>query len=409
MNGISLRALYSEVLSSIEDDVHAKAAVGPDFLQDASWRDEFPTKAFHRAEQLLQERHVCEISPNTDLIDMVQTACRQLREPKATSLAARWFDAETPSGGDVELDTAIISMDPVWIAGVAASAAVLVVVWTLRKGRSIRLPRLNQEPKPSPDFVAIHTLTKDQGDVADVARELVETANEPWSWKLYDALSSLDSLSKSRLLARLVERGLCEVSTIKPVNGCRFDPATMSVQPGPTSEDVWIVHRVKSWGYRIDDCVVQAAEVSTSTIDAWILLDTHCAIGRFLDERQNADSLLPGGYDGRFRWRAAWGIIYPEDLRDQFDEKSLNTWRCRMINELNCAYEGDPERQLVVTAHTGDVFEPSTMEARGEVLRGDAVVETVLERDEFPQHGLACPGGSPLLLAIVKAKAAIDT
>ena len=360
--------------------------------------------ARRHAVKLPEIRHFSAASDNSSLADMASTTCVEWGATDAAPLASRWFEGGTPSDGDVKMDTGELAL----LVGTATAAIILAILWALRGGRPVRVRRRKVELAPSSDFAAIREVASGQDEVAAVAQRLVAAAKEPWRWEIADVLahSSLDQSSLRTLCARLSALGLCNVSPIDPAVGSRFETATMSAPVNPSPEDVWIVADVRNSGYRVGAGAALKAQTEISTIDAWVLLDERCPVGRVLGSR--AEDLLPGGRDGRRRWRATWGVTYPNELRDMFDEASLQAWRARVIAHMSPAYEGRPGRQLVLTGQAGAVFERSTMEADFDVPRGDAVVAAVVERDGIPQHGLACPGGSPLLLAVVRAMPEID-
>lgn len=185
------------------------------------------------------------------------------------------------------------------------------------------------------------------------------------------------------------------VDTIRPAPGERFSPSTMTAHTKTGEDDVWVVADVIAPGFRVGKQVAVKAEVQICTIDYWVLFDESCEVARVLKAR--ASDFVPGGTS----WRATWGLTHPEDLRELLGEPALDRWRARMIANLNPAYAGQPDRQLALTGQEGAAFEESTMQADGEVPAGDSTVTGIVARNGIPQHGLACPGGSPLLLAVV--------
>jgi hypothetical protein len=190
------------------------------------------------------------------------------------------------------------------------------------------------------------------------------------------------------------------VKSIAPAIGERFDHLTMSTAGEPSDDDVWVVTEVAAPGFIVRGRTLDMAQVAVATLDSRVLLDEACPVGRLLSDR--ADELIPGGKAGAPTWRATWGLSHPEDLRELLGEEQLDTWRQRMMRELNGAYEENGQRQLALTGQAGAIFEPSTMDVEGALPVGDAVVREVVAQDGVAQHGLACPGGSPLLLAVVR-------
>ena len=74
-----------------------------------------------------------------------------------------------------------------------------------------------------------------------------------------------------------------------------------------------------------------------------------------------------------------------------------------MIHELNPYYIGREKRQLILTGSPGEPLDTWVDTDDGKRPIGDATVGEVVMRDGVPQYGLACPGGSPLLRAVVRA------
>jgi hypothetical protein len=183
----------------------------------------------------------------------------------------------------------------------------------------------------------------------------------------------------------------------------------MTTTARTTDEDCWVVAAEPSAdhsGFSVDGRVVMPAQVEVCTVDWWVLSNPECPVGRAVAE--GSEDLIAGGSQGAPGWRASWGLSHPEDLRGRicFDEQTLDVWRKRMATDLNKHYLKRPDRCLAITGAVGDVFETSTMESPDSQPVGDAVVVEVVKRDGVRQHGLACPGGSPLLLAVVNTRPA---
>ena len=139
-----------------------------------------------------------------------------------------------------------------------------------------------------------------------------------------------------------------------------------------------------------------------TSLDYRVLTDPACPVGRAIGER--SDELVSGSKTVSSVWRATWGLMYPEDLREIFDETVLDGFRRRLIAELNPHYRDRPERQLQLIGSPGEPFDSSMETEDGRSPVGDAVVTEVVLRDGVPQYGLACPGGSSLLLAVVRTR-----
>ena len=328
--------------------------------------------------------------------EVARELCMALGEPAAASAVTAWFDNRAPDEGDAVVDMGSLS----WVIGVAAAVAVAAFVLLVRRGRDV--PVRSKRLTPSRDFALILDVAKEDGAAADAARLLQSQATEPWRWNLVDRVSGLEEAARRDLLLRLAERSDSHVETIQPEPGARFDPRTMSTADDLNEDDIWVVTEALKPGFTVGGRTLDPARVEVATLDSHVLLDGSCPVGRLLNER--ADELVPGGRDGAATWRATWGLSHPEDLRELLAETLLDQWRTRMIDGLNEAYRGETARQLVLTGEKGAVFEPSTMDVEGDPPVGDAIVEDLVARDGVPQHGLACPGGSPLLLAVVSVR-----
>ncbi len=346
---------------------------------------------------------VAEIDEGLDACSVAGAICAAWREPRARSLAVAWLSDE-----DFD-EEVVMNMDAKTIAilvGVAAAAAVLAVVWVLRRGRSVRLPA-RTDISPSDDFVSLRRVADARGQGAEVASRLIADAKEPWNWSLAPELSSLSAQEKHRLLAGFVAIGASDVQVVRPKAGEAFNARTMRPVARITDDDCWVVAGEPSddhVGFAIAGRVVVTAQVDVCTADWWVLSQRDCPVGRAVAD--GADDLIAGGRDGAAGWRAPWGLTHPEDLRGRlgFDEPTLEAWRARMASGIKKYYVKRPDRCLAITGMVGEGFETSTMEDPHGPPVGDAVVVDVVLRDGIPQHGLACPGGSPLLLAVVSTK-----
>ena len=133
-----------------------------------------------------------------------------------------------------------------------------------------------------------------------------------------------------------------------------------------------------------------------NTLDYQVLTD--CPVGRACLSNELVHPRLAD------KWRAQFGLTNGEDLREIFDEPCLEAWRQRMIAEINPHYRDLPERQLQLIGSPGEPFDSSMETEDGRSPVGDAVVTEVVLRDGVPQYDLACPGGSSLLLAVVRTR-----
>jgi len=331
--------------------------------------------------------------------------CRgALNEPEAIPLAEAWFSGKPIEEGDGGMDWSKIA----WFVGAAAAAVVVAIKLWVRRGGKVEGAHLDRPLEPSADFRLLLDLSLEQGEAGPAARKIRDQVNEPWNWRLKEELKSLGCEENRRLLlSRFAAIDSSDVQRMEPEADLAFDPATMEGDPAASAgtDDVWVVAETTAPGFKIGAEVVEKASVRVATWDSRVLLDDRCPVGRVLLEQ--VEELIPGGGHGCDGWRATWGLSHPEDLRTHFGEAELDTWRNRMVRELNAAYAELRERRLLLTGQEGALFEPSTMEAGDDAPVGDAIVERVVNRDGVPQHGLACPGGSPLLLAVVKVKPSV--
>ncbi len=333
--------------------------------------------------------------------ELAAEICLRWKHPKSAPLARAWL---AESKLDVETLMDMDGRTLALIVGVAAAAAVLALVIVVRRGRSVSIAR--HELAPSPDFRALVIVAEGEGEAAAIATRIQSEVAEPWSWRLTDGLRGLSPAAKRSLLSALAERDLCEVSAFAPKAGEDFDASRMSPAVPLNADDLWVVASNTPddrRGYRIADRVEVLAEVEVCTADWWVLSRAGCTVGEAIIER--ADNLIAGGRAKAASWRAPWGFTFPEDLRG-IPETVLDGWRQRLIAELNPRYRDRPERQLVLVGSPGEPFESSMETEDGRSPVGDAVVSEVVLRDGVPQYGLACPGGSPLLLAVVRTRPA---
>lgn len=342
--------------------------------------------------------------PKEDELAAIAAAiCAEWGQPRAGKLAAAWFNGKNADvEGLMNSDERTIAM----LVGIAAAAAVLAVVYLVRRGRTARVPPRN-ELAPSSDFQALCSVAAGEGDAARVAAAVRDSVAEPWSWAARDGVSKLEIDDRRTLLEAFAINSACGVARIRPTKGDAFDAQRMVTNVKTTKDDHWVVAAevpAGRCGFQLGGRLEIPASVDVCTVDWWLLSSSSCPVGRAIGER--SEDLVAGGKTGSAGWRAPWGLAHPEDLRELFDEHSLDAWRKRLVAELNPYYRGRPERCLSIIGAPGDVFESSIMEPAGTVPVGDAVVEDVVQRQGERQSGLACPGGSPLLLAIVRTTAA---
>ncbi|GEM_PF-4830376 len=335
-----------------------------------------------------------------DVYSATIAICARWKEPKAQALASAWLTDET-------FDEEVVmnpDMKPVSVlVGIAAAAIVLAIVLIVRRGRRVRLPYL-PVIEPSISFQELLRVAESPGLGAEVARELAAKTEEPWNWFLQSALGSLAAADKRHLLEGFIATGGGNVVAVRPNAGQAYDADSMSTTMHITTEDCWVIDTeptAEEIGFSVDGRIEIPAQVKICTIDWWVLSRPECPVGSAVLEC--IDDLIPGGIEGAAGWRASWGFSHPEDLRGRMriDETALERWRLRMVSSLNKHYEEHPERCLTITGSVGEAFELSTMESQNSQPIGDAVVVEVVERDGVAQHGLTCPGGSPLLLAVV--------
>ena len=355
--------------------------------------------AANRQAQTIQEKAIASAASLTEFKsprDLARELCVLLEAQAAEPLVMAWFDNSALDEGDAVVDMGNLG----WVIGVAAAVVVAVVVVLVRLGRSVHAPHVSESP--SRDFDLIREVAEEDGPGAAAAQMLKEQATEPWRWDLVDGVSCLEEAARRALLLRLAEQIDSGVETVEPNAGGRFDPQTMSTVDDLSQDDIWVVTEMFEPGFTLRSRTLAPARVGVATLDSCVLLDDSCPVGRLLKER--ADELIPGGSDSAATWRATWGLSHPEDLRNLLDEAVLDGWRKRMIAELNDGYPGEKARQLVLTGEKGGLFERSAMDVEGDPPAGDAIVEALVDRDGVPQHGLACPEGSPLLLAVVRTR-----
>lgn len=354
------------------------------------------------------ERSVGEIDERLDVDSTASNICLSWNEPHAVPFAKAWL-----SDHDI-VEEEVMRFDMMTVAisiGVAATAAVLAIAWVVRRGRKVKVNLRPQKKEigPSDDFKSLLRVAKGKGLGAEVAAKLVREAEDPWSWSLEKGIEKLTRDDKHEFLNASLALGVKSVEPICPQVGETFNARTMTPAIKLTDDDCWVVANELTGahvGFSIDKQVVVKAQVEVCTADWWVLSRPDCPVGRSVV--QAADELIAGGREEALWWRAPWGLKHPEDLRERlgFNEISLEVWRSRMIAELNKFYVGRDERNLNETGFAGEAFQVSTMEDPSYQPVGDTVVVEVIHRDGVPQYGLACPGGSPLLLAIVKTKPA---
>ena len=333
------------------------------------------------------------LRPNLALHDAAQIACRAWGFDEAGSLAAWWLGKTEFDFTGRKMNIGRITI----LVGVAAAAVALVVAWALRHGRRVQ-PRDTECLTPSKDYRGVHSLTRRNDELGMVAQNLLEGAKDPTQWNLLHEIGKLDDTALVVLFQALAEKGLCNVITVTPARGDRYEPTTMVGSVDTDSKDIWVVTDLVNPGFRVQSESVVRAEVEVSTLDWWVLTKSECEVGREILAR--AQEIAPD----RHRWRAELGFRHPQDLRELFGEIALDLWRNRMIEELNPAYSERPDKQLRLVGERGATFELSTMEAFGDEPLGDVIVSEVRRKDGVPQYGLVCRGGNPLLFAVVTTK-----
>ncbi len=338
---------------------------------------------------------------HTDVVSVAEGICSSWVEPRAILFVRSWLSKK-------DLDKEVLMVLDVttigYLIGVAAAVTVLAIVLIVRRGHTISMPR-REQLAPSNDFLELRRIADFQGQGKEIAEQLILSSKEPWNWSLLSTISSIPENEKRALLEAYLRMGSDRVETVRPKAGHLFNPSLMTSSTSITKEDCWLVVAEpvdERFGFLVDKRCVMAAKVDVCTADWFVLSKADCPVGKVLAE--STEGLIAGGRQGAINWRASWGFTHPEDLRERlhFDEKTLDVWRTRMVTELNKHYAGRPDRSLAITGEVGAFFELSTMECPEAQPVGDAAVVEMVERDGVPQHGIACPGGSPLLLAVVK-------
>ena len=343
--------------------------------------------------------HTTTQSNKETLDDIVEDICARWNQRSAVPLARAWLNnSKVPGETVMNANTQALAA----IVGVATAAVVLAIVLWVRRGKTANIRR--HKFAPSEDYRTINELASQDRDVARVMERIRSQAVEPWSWSLAEGLEALrDETDKRTLLRALSSRNLCGVEPISTKAGDKFDETTMVASKPVSTDDVWLVSEnvsYESCGFWVRGKPVLHAKVDVCTADYWVLVKQDCEVGRFIVER--GDSLLGVGPGEAFTWRATWGLMVPKDLRN-LPETVLDVWRRRLIQEINPYYTGRQDRQLILTGMPGEPLTSLVDTEDGERPIGDAFVQEAVMRGGVPQYGLVCPGGSPLLLAIVKA------
>ena len=353
------------------------------------------------ADRLLKHYSVPKWDRPEEPRDQANKICTHLGQMKARPLVAHWFTDNSLSNEDIRMGETEIALH----VGAAAAVITLVVLWLLRQGRTASLPG-GDALSCSPDFSAILKLSEGRDEVASLAKRIRDRTSEPWSYSFVIEDEDLGRDERHLLLSRLSEDGRSNVLAIEPDPMMAFDAGRMSATREADGDSVWVVSKLLTTGFEIRETIIPA-EVEIATRDYMVLIGENCPVGRMI--RSRADDLMPGGNKGSGTWRATWGLLHPEDLREQFDEATLKAWRSRMIDGINSTYPGRVDRQLSLVGEPGAPFEESVMQADGKRPIGDSIVQSVALRDNIPQQGLACPGGNPLLLAVVNASPVVNS
>lgn len=333
-----------------------------------------------------------------DVAQVAVRICSARGRSRAGALAQAWL-----CRGDFRLEDDVSEWEAV--VGVAAVAAVWATVIVLRRGESVSTRR--GKLAPSADFETLCQVASCGGEIGGVAETLRKAVETPWCWRIDDAVCTIGVEALRSLLAAFAEHDSSGIQRFQPKAGDRFDRDKMAHAPTPNPDDEWVVAAdtpLQCAGFARKGIVLCHADVSIETSDWHVVASPGCAVGQ--DIRRRPDEYILGGEAQAARWRAPWGIAHPEDFRERFDERTLATWQERVVTELAVYYPDRPERCPCITGIVGHPYELSTMEQVGDETIGDAVVAEVVERNDVPQHGLACPGGSALLFAVVRTQAA---
>lgn len=331
--------------------------------------------------------------------DLVASLCRECQRPEAAGVADRWTRGE-PLGGWKQ---PMSQYEVVWLLGVAAAAAVLALVVVARRKGSA--PFRRGELAASADFKALVRVKSQGGEAAAQAQTVIDAERSPWTFKLEGGLSTLEPTERRVLLRSLSALDVGIVRWV-PSPGSRYDEKAMRSEQSRDDASEWVVERAieDAEGYKRNDAVLLAASVSVCTADWWCLAHTNPEnpVARAIrDDPERYTGLEPQYV---FGWTVLQGFRVVEDLRRDFDEKTLREWAEGFRTSLVDRYPHRDDRRLVEHGVAGARFDPSVMNAVGESPVADARVVRIEERDGIPQRGLGSLGAPPLLYAIVRVE-----
>lgn len=355
------------------------------------------------AEQLFEAALARAAPALADEATLAVEFCKSLGRPAAGPLAHACVLGNMDLVRDVRMEQHAI----VAIIGVASAAAILaLVVVARRQGRATFQGRSLSASK---DFESLRRASLRDDRAGQIAARFLSGVREPWSFRFTSERGRPEgepAPSDLRLLfSALAEDGESGVRAIVPAPGDRFDTKTMQARVPTDSDSVWLVAEPLEplefgfSGHRGE--VVVRAMTTTCTADWWALThaSTECPVTRAIrGDPERYTGLEPALAP---MWTAPQGLRTLADLRRVFDEATLASWAARLLRDLNPAYDGRLGRQLRLLAPAGEPYDASTMKTLGTFPLAHANVVAVGEREGIPQRGLGCPGGTPLLYAIV--------
>lgn len=331
--------------------------------------------------------------------DLVQRLCREQQHPAAVSVALRWISERAPRDWEHKMEAYEVTR---LLAVAAAVAVVALVAIARRKGAA---PFQGGELAASADFKALLRVKSQGGEAAAHARAVIDAEASPWTFKLDGGLSTLEPTERRVLLKSLSALDVGVVRWV-PSPGSRYDEEAMRSERSRDDASVWVVERSieDAEGYKRNDAVLLAASVSVCTADWWCLAHANPEnpLARAIrDDPERYTGLEP---EYVFGWTVLQGFRVVEDLRRDFDEKTLREWAEGYRTSLVGWYPHRDDRRLVEHGVAGARFDPSVMKAVGESPVADARVVRIEERDGIPQRGLGSLGAPPLLYAIVRVE-----
>lgn len=289
---------------------------------------------------------------------------------------------------------------------IAATIAVLVLVWRIRRNGSAKQDE--QELTVSPDYKALQELGGREGKVAELAQKLIKKTKDPLVFKVDDSLGdTISTESESRILLGELAKQSLGIEGYKPKPGDPFNSKRMSSSVDMVDDgSLWVVDPSEEpeVGYERSGRVLLKARVKACTADWWCLAcaDPECKVAQAVLADPEKYVGLDAEYAGE--WSVRLGFNTFTDLREELDEAAIRGWGERFSARLKERYSDREDRELVWWGAQGEPYDLSVMQTRGEPPVGDAEVEAVEERGGQPQQGLGCRGAPPLLYAVVRVR-----